>query len=231
MAETRHELEVAGCLHEQRAEAEEPEELLERKAGMLTALAAQAKLADPTDEILLSPNRTPGWPKGNPSGVTLHTEEGFHDASVALLRSPSSQASAHFCVRRDGHITQLVWERDRAWHALSGNDFYFGIEHEGSAFPDETGVPMLWKTAVDAKELDDDDRMLIESARLVAYLSVKYDIPIQHDFRLVGGVPRRDTESRIAGHDQMAGNDHRDPGPKFPWKAYISKVKELAGKA
>src|SRR5215213_3656221 len=51
----------------------EPEELLDVIAG---ALSARASVPDPTDQILLSPNYTPGWPAGAPAGVTIHTEEG-----------------------------------------------------------------------------------------------------------------------------------------------------------
>jgi N-acetyl-anhydromuramyl-L-alanine amidase AmpD len=211
------------------AEIEEAE-LLETVAG---ALSAQAALVDPTDEIKLSPNYTAGWPSGAPQGVTIHTMEGYFDPSVNWLRNPVSQASAHFCVRRDGHIVQLVWERDRAWHARASGMYYFGIEHEGSGYPGNASVnphnvPCYWTTDANAPTLLSVDKMLIESARLTAYLCTKYGIPIQHDFQLP---PRRDTESYIAGHDQMMGNDHIDPGPIFPWQAYMAKVKEFAGGA
>lgn len=198
----------------------EPEELLEVAAG---ARSAKASISDPTDQILLSPNYTPGWPAGAPAGVTIHTEEGWHDPSVAWLRNPASSASAHFCIRRDGKIVQLVWELNRAWHARSSGMYYFGIEHEGGSGLGP--VPILWKTERDADELRDDDHMLIESARLVAYLCTKYDIRIQHDHTQP---PRRDTVSRIAGHDQMEGNDHQDPGPDFPWRAYMRRIQHFA---
>jgi hypothetical protein len=198
----------------------EPEELLEVTAG---ALSARASVSDPTDQILLSPNYTPGWPAGAPAGVTIHTEEGWHDPSVELLRNPASFASAHFCIRRDGLIVQLVWERNRAWHAKSSGMYYFGIEHEGGSGLGP--VPILWKTPREAERLREDDLMLRQSARLVAYLCTKHGIFIQHDFTLP---PRRDTTSHIAGHDQMAGNDHRDPGPAFPWRAYMRQVHGFA---
>ena len=200
----------------------EPEELLEVAAG---ALSAQVSVPDPTDQILLSPNHTSGWPRGAPAGVTIHTEEGWHDPSVAWLRNPKSFASAHFCVRRDGKIVQLVWERDRAWHARTSGMHYFGIEHEGGSGLGP--VPILWKTGREAHDLRDDDHMLIESARLVAYLCTKHGIGIQHDHTRPA---RRDTVSHIAGHDQMAGNDHRDPGPDFPWQAYMRRIHHLTDK-
>jgi len=200
----------------------DPEELLEVAAG---AFSARASLPDPTRQILRSPNYTPGWPAGAPEGVTIHTEEGWHDPSVAWLRNPASFASAHFCIRRDGKIVQLVWERDRAWHARSSGMYYFGIEHEGGSGLGP--VPILWKTGRDAQELRDDDHMLIQSARLVAYLCTKHGITIQHDHTRPS---RRDTVSHIAGHDQMAGNDHQDPGPDFPWRAYMRLVHLFANK-
>jgi hypothetical protein len=120
---------------------------------------------------------------------------------------------------------QLVWERDRAWHAKSSGMYYFGIEHErGSGLGP---VPILWKTPRDAERLCEDDLMLQQSARLVAYLCTKHGIHIQHDFTLP---PRRNTTSHIAGHDQMAGNDHMDPGSDFPWRAYMRRVQLLADK-
>ena len=87
-------------------------------------------LKNPTDDQLWSPNFTNGWPRGAPNGVTIHTMEGWFDPSVAWLRDPKAQASAHFCVRRDGHIVQLVRQNDRAWHARTSGMYYFGIEHE-----------------------------------------------------------------------------------------------------
>jgi hypothetical protein len=149
----------------------EPEELLEVTAG---ALSARASVPDPTDQILLSPNYTPGWPAGAPAGVTIHTEEGWHDPSVELLRNPASFASAHFCIRRDGLIVQLVWERNRAWHAKSSGMYYFGIEHEGGSGLGP--VPILWKTPREAERLREDDLMLRQFARLVAYICTKHGI-------------------------------------------------------
>jgi hypothetical protein len=103
--------------------------------------------------------------------------------------------------------------------------YYFGIEHEGGSGLGP--VPILWKTAREAERLREDDLMLQQSARLVAYLCTKHSIYIQHDHTQP---PRRDTTSHIAGHDQMAGNDHRDPGPEFPWRAYMRRVHLLADK-
>jgi N-acetyl-anhydromuramyl-L-alanine amidase AmpD len=180
------------------------------------------RIRNPTDKQLWSRNFTNGWPRGAPNGVTIHTMEGWFDPSVAWLRNPQAQASAHFCVRRDGYIVQLVRQNDRAWHARTSGMFYFGIEHEGGS--NVGPLEALWKTGKNADQLRDDDHMLIQSAKLVAFLCNKWNIRIQHDF----GPVRRDTTSHIAGHNQMAGNDHVDPGPDFPWQAYMNKVQQFA---
>src|SRR5215213_6242280 len=67
------------------------------------------------------------------SPVFLPGESGISSWRVRrfFLESPVFFASAHFCVRRDGLIVQLVWEHNRAWHARSSGMYYFGIEHEG----------------------------------------------------------------------------------------------------
>lgn len=187
---------------------------------------SMASIPNPTDERLWTPNFTPGWPQNAPQGVTIHTEEGYHDPSVAWLRNPASDASAHFCIRRDGYIVQLVRERNRAWHAKASGMYYFGIELEGGSGLGE--VPILWKTPKHAEELHRDDAMLRQLAVLVAYLCLKHNIPIQHDFTTP---PRRDTESHIAGHDQMLGNDHLDPGPQYPWRAFMKRIHHLAANA
>ena len=32
----------------------------------------------------------------------------------------------------------------------------------------------------------------------------------------------------LTHRNQMMGNDHQDPGPRFPWKAYMKRVREFA---
>ncbi len=149
--------------------------LYEGPAGALSARAAAAKLPDPTNHIRLSPNYTAGMPSGGWQGITVHDEEGYDGPSIDWLCNPQAQASAHFVIRKDGYITQLVYETNRAWHAQSSGMLYLGIEHEGFA------SRPFWTTPKDAAELRADDAMLQASARLSAYLCTKYSIPIQHD--------------------------------------------------
>lgn len=180
---------------------------------------------NPTDGQQWSPNYTDGWPLGAPQGVTIHTMEGYFDPSVDWLSNPASQASAHFCIRRDGYILQLVRQQDRAWHARTSGMYYFGIEHEGGS--NQGAIEAYWETPEHADNLVEEDRMLIASAKLTAFLCQRWNIRIQHDFNKP---VVRNSESVIAGHDQMLGNDHTDPGPDFPWRAYMRAVRHHAGR-
>jgi len=72
----------------------------------------------PADRLLLSPNR--GSRGGAPIRlIVLHaTADGGNEAGAeAWMRKPEAQASAHLHIRRDGSVTRLVEDADRAWHA------------------------------------------------------------------------------------------------------------------
>ncbi len=130
--------------------------------------------------------------------VVIHTTEGSYDGAISWFRNPASEVSAHYVIRKsDGQVTQMVRDKDRAWHARGGNADSVGIEHEGSAWNAAT-----WTNA-----------MLDSSARLSAWLSEEYDIPIDR--------------THFIGHREVPGSaGHRyDPGDHFPWDDYITLVK------
>ncbi len=99
------------------------------------------------------------------------------------------QVSAHFLIRRNGHLIQFVSCLQRAWHAGASNwqgrercnDFSIGIELEGSDF--EVFEPMQYVTL----------------KRLIAGLQARYPIV------------------NIVGHSDIAPNRKTDPGPYFNW--------------
>jgi len=79
-----------------------------------------------------SPNK---WVGGNSiKGITIHhwgdpatnpTAEGV----VNWLCNPASQVSAHFVITGTGRrVWQLVNDKDRAWHAMAGNNSTLGLE-------------------------------------------------------------------------------------------------------
>ena len=129
--------------------------------------------------------------------IVIHVTQGSYAGTISWFQNPAAQASAHYVIRSsDGAITQMVREKDRAWHA--GNSDYnhhsVGIEHEG--YVDNAS----WFT----------DAMYRSSAALVRSIAARYGIPTDR--------------SHIVGHSQVPGTDHTDPGPNWNWTTYMQYV-------
>lgn len=133
--------------------------------------------------------------------IVLHDTEATWDTTLQLIQDPT-YVSWHYTIRSaDGHVDQHVPTHDVAWHA--GNWFVnaksVGIEQEGFLVD-----PDAWFT----------ESMYRNSARLVRYLSHKYDIPMDRQ--------------HILGHDNVPGvttpyipGMHTDPGPYWDWAHYF----------
>jgi N-acetyl-anhydromuramyl-L-alanine amidase AmpD len=132
--------------------------------------------------------------------VVVHVTQGSFDSAVRVFQDPGHQAAAHYIVRKDGHVTQMIRELDVAYHA--GNREYnersVGIEHEG--FVDRASSFT--------------DAMYASSARLTAGICGRYGIPVD----------RR----HIIGHVEVPGTDHTDPGPHWDWDRYIRLVRQAS---
>ncbi|MEU7412758.1 N-acetylmuramoyl-L-alanine amidase [Streptomyces sp. NPDC042638] len=125
--------------------------------------------------------------------VVVHVTQGGYASAVKAFQDPSHGAAAHYVVREDGRITQLVRELDVAFHA--GNRQYnersVGIEHEGFV--------------ADASSFT--DAMYAASARLTAAVCRRYGMPADRE--------------HIIGHVEVPGTDHTDPGRFWDWERYI----------
>lgn len=130
--------------------------------------------------------------------IVIHDTEGSYAGSISWFKDPTAKVSAHYVIKSStGAITQMVKEKDVAWHDKCFNSTTIGIEHEGYA-----AHPEQWFT----------EPMYIESAKLSAYLADKYNIPKEHGF--------------IVGHGEAPDcSDHSDPGPGWNWAHYIDLVK------
>jgi N-acetyl-anhydromuramyl-L-alanine amidase AmpD len=129
------------------------------------------------------------------NSVIIHDTEGSYSGTISWFKDPAAQVSAHYVVRSsDGQITQMVDEKDIAWHARSFNTNGIGVEHEGYA--DQTG----WYT----------DAMYRASAALVKNICTRYGIPMDRD--------------HILAHSELWGNTHTDPGKNWDWNYYMSLI-------
>jgi len=50
-------------------------------------------------------------------GLCIHSMWGTYAGSIAWFKNPTAKASAHYCISKDGEITQTVKDSDMAWHA------------------------------------------------------------------------------------------------------------------
>jgi len=149
--------------------------------------------------------------------LIIHTCESNYTSCWSWLVNPASQVSAHYVVSEDGsEISQLVLERDRAWHiaalydcslnrrhdcwlnGVQSNHFTVGVEHAG--FVSQDSFP--------ASQLD-------ASAALVC------------DVTRDRGIPR--DWQHIVGHGQLQPANRTDPGPNWPWIPYVHRVQALCG--
>ncbi|GAA3117453.1 N-acetylmuramoyl-L-alanine amidase [Streptomyces rectiviolaceus] len=130
--------------------------------------------------------------------IVIHVVQGGYATALRVFKDPAHGAAAHYVVRKDGHVAQMIRELDVAFHA--GNKGYnersIGIEHEG--FVD--------------KKSSFTDAMYASSARLTAGICERYDIPVDRE--------------HIIGHVEVPGTDHTDPGPHWDWDRYIRLVKK-----
>ncbi|MFK3731215.1 N-acetylmuramoyl-L-alanine amidase [Streptomyces sp. NPDC088090] len=137
--------------------------------------------------------------------IIIHDTEGGYDGSLATLTNPDVKASAHYLVRAsDGLVTQMVENKDLAWHAGNWtlNMHSIGVEHEGYAIKEGS-----WYT----------ESQYTSTAALVKFLAAKYGVPLDRE--------------HIIGHDELpfqldsySSKTHWDPGPFWDWNHFMKLV-------
>lgn len=143
-----------------------------------------------------SPNFNERRHGGAASILVLHYT-GMEDiqASLARLRDPQAEVSAHYLVGEDGLIYRLVDEKMRAWHAgvafwrgeRDVNSHSIGIEIQNPGH--EFGYRAFPDRQIDA--------VIALSQRILS----RHPIPA----------------ANIVGHSDIAPDRKTDPGELFPW--------------
>ncbi len=154
---------------------------------------------------------------GVPHMVIIHTCESNYASCWSWLDNPASQVSAHYVVNEDGsEISQLVREQARAWHIAALYDCTLNRGHE------------CWRNGVQSNHFT----VGIEQAGFASQDSFPR-AQLDHSAALVCDITKdraipRDWQ-HIVGHGQLQPADRTDPGPHWPWIAFIHRVQALCG--
>jgi AmpD protein len=138
--------------------------------------------------VIHSISLPPGVYQGNTvieflTGQALSTEHPYLDTIKAL------RVSAHFFIRRQGELIQMVSCDHKAWHA--GVSQYRGRDQCNN---DSIGIEL---EGLEGQSFEPEQYETLSS--LCASLLAQY--PIQH----------------LAGHEHIAPERKKDPGPGFSW--------------
>ena len=143
-----------------------------------------------------SPNCEPRRDGRTPDMLILHYT-GMESADSALdwLTREDTQVSAHYLVDEEGHITQMVAESERAWHA--GQSTWAGETDLNSC---SIGIEIH-------NPGHDFDYPAFPDAQMRAVESLCLDVLSRH------AIPPH----RVLAHSDIAPGRKQDPGEKFDW--------------
>ena len=158
------------------------------------------------------------------SAVVIHYTEGSYAGCISWFKNCDAEVSAHYVIRSaDGQITQMVLEKDKAWHARTANGYTIGIEHEAYG--------NVWEFFT--------EEMYQSSADLVRSICSRYDAidgqrthdrdTLDNGFCLNNGLYNLGGEGaciQIRGHQHYPDQSHTDPGPYWDWNYYYKLINE-----
>jgi N-acetylmuramoyl-L-alanine amidase len=125
--------------------------------------------------------------------IVIHYTDISYERTLRAFNILESDVSAHYVIRGDGHIAQIVHEADTAWHA--GNVYYnlhsIGIELE---------LDRVTNPAFTADQY-------YAAAALVCAISARQGIPLDR--------------THVIGHNEVPGSTHTDPGRTWDWPHFM----------
>jgi N-acetyl-anhydromuramyl-L-alanine amidase AmpD len=125
--------------------------------------------------------------------IVIHYTDISYARTLRAFNTLASDVSAHYVIRGDGHIAQIVHEADTAWH--SGNYWYnlssIGIELELDRVTNPVFTPEEYYAA----------------AALVCAISSREGVPLDR--------------AHVIGHNEVPGSTHTDPGPTWDWPHFM----------
>ncbi|MGA6828056.1 N-acetylmuramoyl-L-alanine amidase [Nitrospira sp. NS4] len=144
-------------------------------------------------------------------------------SSIDWLTNPEAKASAHLILARDGSICQLAPFNVKTWHAgvsnwegLSGlNSYSIGIEMDNAGPLKKVGDQyQAWFGTLYAE-----DQVIYAKHRLdeePRWWQAYTEVQIQRALELAQLLVRHYGLKDVVGHEDIAPDRKRDPGPAFP---------------
>ena len=152
----------------------------------------------PKISLNYSPNFNPGKrSKKNIKFIILHyTGMNNQLSAINRLCNIKSKVSAHYFIKKNGFVLNLVPPLYEAWHAgksswknfKSLNRYSIGVEIQNSGHNN--------------KYENFSRKQIISTKKLLEYLIKKYNVNLKN----------------VLGHSDISPDRKKDPGEKFPWK-------------
>lgn len=143
-----------------------------------------------------------------PQRIVLHSTESYDAPGTRDIvgifefwRRQGRGFGAHYVVDAGGYVGQGASPAEIAWHVRGHNTGSVGIEQIG--FARFARLRWLGRRA----QLD-------KVAKLIAWMSTEYDIPIVHD-----------TRRGVCLHRDFPDSGHTDPGPWYPLSSVLWRAR------
>ncbi len=156
------------------------------------------------------------------SGVVIHYTEGSYAGCISWFKNCDAQVSSHYVIRsRDGQVTQMVREADKAWHARSANAYTIGIEHEAYGDIISYFTPEMYASSADLVHDISTRYASIDGHRTFYRDTLDNGTCLNNGLHDLGGATAC---TQIRGHQHYPEQSHTDPGPYWDWNYYYKLI-------
>ena len=158
------------------------------------------------------------------SAVVIHYTEGSYAGCISWFKNCDASVSAHYVIRStDGQITQMVLERDKAWHARTANGYTIGIEHEAYGNVWEFFTEEMYRSSADLVRNICSRYETIDGQRTFYRDTLDSGLCLNNGLHDLGG---EEACTKIRGHQHYPDQSHTDPGPYWDWNYYYKLINE-----
>ena len=158
------------------------------------------------------------------SAVVIHYTEGTYAGCISWFKNCESSVSAHYVIRSvDGQVTQMVREKDKAWHARTANGYTIGIEHEAYGNIWSFFTEAMYQSSADLVRDICSRYAIINGHRTFYRDTLDNGTCLNNGLHNLGG---EEACTKIRGHQHYPDQTHTDPGPYWDWNYYYKLINE-----